>query len=63
MLKMILMIIGIVLDLLGVIMVFDARRLTKKLFSFGDQNDAVSGLKILGFILAVIGTLIIYFNK
>ncbi len=63
MLKMILMIIGIILDVLGVIMIFDARSLTKKLFGFGDQNEATSGLKILGFILAIIGTLLIYFNR
>ncbi len=63
MLKIILMIIGIVLTLFGVIMAFDARRLTKRLFGFGDQNEASSGLKILGFIVAIIGTLILYFNR
>lgn len=63
MLKIVLMIVGIIFALLGVIMVFDARRLTKKLFGFGDQNEATNGLKILGFILAIIGTLILYFNK
>ena len=57
------MIIGIVLTLFGVIMAFDARRLTKRLFGFGDQNEASSGLKILGFIVAIIGTLILYFNR
>lgn len=63
MLKTVLMILGIILALVGVIMAFDARRLSKKLFGFGDQNEATSGLKILGFILAIIGTLILYFNK
>ena len=63
MLKIVLMILGIILALVGVILVFDARRLTKKLFGFGDQNEATSGLKILGFVLAIIGTLILYFNK
>lgn len=63
MLKMILMVIGMILDVLGVIMIFDARSLTKKLFGFGDQNEASSGLKILGFILAIIGALLIYFNR
>jgi len=43
-------------------MIFDARVLTKKFFGFGDQNEASSGLKILGFIFAIIGGLIIYFN-
>lgn len=62
MLKIILLTIGTIITLLGVIMVFDARSLTKKLFSFGDQNEGASGLKILGFFMAIIGTLLIYFN-
>ena len=60
MLKIILLTIGTIITLLGVIMVFDARSLTKKLFSFGDQNEGASGLKILGFFMAIIGTLLIY---
>ncbi len=62
MLKTILLIIGVLSALLGVIMVYDARNLTKKLFGFGDQNEATSGLKILGFFIAIIGALVIYFN-
>lgn len=48
--------------LMGVIMIYDARILTKKFFGFGDQNEASNGLKILGFILAIIGGLILFFN-
>lgn len=62
MLQIILKIIGISMALIGVIMIYDARILTKKFFGFGDQNDASSGLKILGFIIAIIGGLIVYFN-
>ena len=62
MLKMILIGIGVVVAVVGVIMVFDARRLTEKLFSFGDQNEGTAGMKIVGFILAMIGALLIYFN-
>lgn len=62
MVKAILIIIGIIVVLLGTIMIFDARSLTRKLFSFGDQNEATSGFKILGFIIGVIGALLIYFN-
>ena len=43
-------------------MIYDARPLTKKMFSFGDQNEATSGLKILGFIISIIGALLIYCN-
>ncbi len=60
--KTILVGIGVIVALIGVIMVFDARTLTKKWFSFGDQNEASAGMKIIGFILGIIGTLLIYFN-
>ncbi len=56
------LIIGLVLATVGVILVFDARGISKKIFGFGDQNEATAGLKILGFIMGMIGTLIIYFN-
>ncbi len=61
--NMILTLLGLVFAMVGVIMVYDARLLTKKLFSFGDQNEASWGLKILGFIIAIIGGLIIFFNQ
>lgn len=60
--KLILMIIGAVLALLGVIMIFDARILSKKLFGFGDQNEASMGMKIFGFVIAIAGALILFFN-
>lgn len=53
--------LGLILVIIGVIMVYDARILTKKLFGFGDQNEAACGFKILGFIISIIGGLIIYF--
>ena len=56
------LIIGLVLATVGAILVFDARGISKKIFGFGDQNEATAGLKILGFIMGMIGTLIIYFN-
>lgn len=62
MLHTILIVIGTIIVLGGVIMVFDARRISQKLFGFGDQNEASSGLKILGFFLSIMGALLIYFN-
>ena len=53
--------IAFIMALLGVVMIYDARIITKKMFGFGDQNQAAWGLKILGFIIAIIGDLIIYF--
>lgn len=55
--------IALLIILLGVILVYDARILTKKIFSFGDQNEASSGLKMLGWILSIIGLLIIFLVK
>ena len=58
---LILKIIGLIIASLGVIMVVDARYLTKRFFGFGDQNEATSGFKILGFIISFLGALIVYF--
>ena len=63
MLQAIGILVGALIVLLGIIMIYDARILTKKFFGFGDQNEASSGLKILGFIIAIVGGLIIYFVK
>ena len=62
MLNIILSIMGIVIVLIGVIMIYDARSVTKKLFGFGDQNEAALGLKLAGFLISAIGAIIIYFN-
>lgn len=59
----ILKILVLLVIVIGVIMVFDARLLTKKLFSFGDQNDATAGLKIVGFLIAISGTIVMIFLK
>ena len=58
--KLILIVVGMILALIGVIMIFDARIITKKIFSFGDQNEGVLGLKIVGFIMAIIGGGIVF---
>lgn len=62
MLQIILVIIGILIALSGVVCIYDARVLTKKLFGFGDQNEATMGFKILGFVFAIVGALIVFFN-
>lgn len=61
--KLIWMIVGAIITLIGITLIFDARILTKKLFSFGDQNEGTSVLKIVGFILAIVGALVIIFNR
>ncbi len=60
--NIIFLIIGLILSVTGVIFIYDARSISSKLFSFGDKNEASAGLKILGFVISIIGVLIIYFN-
>ena len=60
-LKVISALISFIVIMLGVIMIFDARKLTKKWFSFHDQNEGSKWLKIGGFILAIIGILALFF--
>lgn len=57
--NIIITVIGLVIMAIGVILIFDARNLTKKWFSFGDRNDGAKTLKIIGFIIAIIGGIII----
>ena len=53
--------IGTLILLAGIVLIYDARIITKKMFGFGDQNEATTGFKILGVILSLVGVLIIYF--
>lgn len=55
----ILAIIGTIIVMIGIILIYDARQITKKIFSFGDQNEATFALKITGFIMSIIGGLMI----
>lgn len=48
MIQVIIKLIGAVLVLLGIILIYDARVLTKRFFGFGDQNDATQRIKNIG---------------
>ena len=54
--------IGVILIVLGLKMIYDARPIVKMYFSFGDENEATMGMKILGFIFSIIGGILLYFN-
>lgn len=58
---MVFRLIGLLIILLGVILIYDARVITKKIFGFGDQNEATLGFKVLGSLLSIIGGIIVYF--
>ena len=60
-LKIILLLIATLALVCGVKFIYDARPIVKKYFSFGDKNEATLGLKILGFLLLIIGSLMMYF--
>ncbi len=45
---------GIILVTIGVKLIYDARPIVKMYFSFGEENEAVLGLKIVGFISAIL---------
>ena len=62
MFNIIIKIISLLIILAGVILIYDARIITKRFFGFGDQNEGASGLKILGFIFSIIGGIMLYFN-
>ncbi len=62
MLGVIIDLIAVITILIGVILVYDARIITSKIFGFGDQNEAAGGLKILGWFMSIIGILIIFFS-
>ena len=59
----VILLIGILISLFGVVLIYDARTITNRVFSFGDQNEASLGLKMIGFILCIVGVLIIILNK
>lgn len=54
--------LGIIIATCGVILIYDARPITKKMFSFGDQNDGALGLKLTGFLITIIGMVLVYCN-
>ena len=62
MLQVILLVVGAIMATIGTVMIYDARILTKRFFSFGDQNDASLGLKTLGFLIAIGGALLVFFQ-
>ena len=54
-------IVGAIFVLIRIVLVYDARPITKKFFSFGDQNEGALGLKMIGFIFTVIGGVLLLF--
>ncbi len=53
-------ILGLIFTTIGIISIYDARKLTKKLFSFQDINEGTKALKIFGLIISLIGLSIVF---
>lgn len=60
MLNTILNLIGVIVMAIGAVCVYDARKLTKKFFSSGDENAATRVFKIIGLIVFLIGCAIVF---
>lgn len=60
--KLILILIGMFLAMFGAILIYNSRIITKRFFSFGDQNDGTFIIKVVGITSLVIGGIIILFN-
>lgn len=60
--KLIVILMGIILSTFGSVLIYNSRIITKKFFSFGDQNNGTFIVKIVGFMLLIIGGIIILFN-
>ena len=55
----ILKLIGLIIIAISVVCIYDARKITKKFFSTSDTNSAVRSLKIAGFIVSIIGAVLV----
>ena len=53
-------ILGLIFTTIGIISIYDARKLTKKLFSFQDINEGTKSLKIFGLVISLIGLSIVF---
>lgn len=58
--NIIFILIGIIITLLAVIMIYDARKIATNMFSSNETNETTKMLKIVGFIILLIGLGIIY---
>ncbi len=62
-LKIVLILVGFILLAIGVVFIYDARKITQKRFSFGDRNEGAKVLKFIGFIMSIVGSLVIIFQN
>ena len=61
--KLILIGIGLIIMVVSVVIVYDARIIASNVFSSNEVNETTRILKVVGYITLMIGLLIIYFAK
>ncbi len=59
--RVFLLLIGTIALAIDVKFIYDARPIVKKYFGLGDKNEATLGLKMFGFLLSILGGVLIYF--
>ncbi len=52
--------IGLIVLAVGVVCVYDARKITKKFFSTSDINNSTKTVKLVGFIVSLIGGIVVF---
>ena len=57
--KIIVNLIALIFITIGVVMIYDARKISKKWFSNNDSNQMAKILKIFGFIISVLGAIVV----
>lgn len=55
----ILKVIGLIIIAVGIVCIYDARKITRKFFSTSDTNSAVRTLKLVGFGVSIIGAVLV----
>ncbi len=61
MLNTILIIIGLIIMAISVTVIYDARIIAKKMFSSNEINETTKVLKVVSFVIFLIGAGILYF--
>ncbi len=51
--------IGLIILAIGIVCVYDARKITQKFFSTSNVNESTRTVKIVGFVMFVIGGVIV----
>lgn len=60
--KLIIKIISLIVIAVGIAMIFDARKISGKWFSYSDKNSSTKLFKIIGFVISLLGGIVIILN-